>query len=388
MSLKAQLDGLLGGAAQRGDVPGVVATVTDREGAIYEGAFGVRVAGEPAPMTADTVGLIASMTKAITSVGVMQLVERGKLDLDAPAAKWQPDLAQVPVLEGFDAEGRPRTRAPKKPITLRHLLTHTSGFGYEFLSPEVARYQAAMKLPSHFTCDPANLRQAILFDPGERWNYGIGIDWAGLVVEAATGQKLGQYLAEHVLGPLGMHDTAFLLTPSMRSRLAKIHARLPDGSLAPIPLEIPQPPAVELGGAGLYGTAGDYLKFLRMVLNGGGAPGGRILKSETLEEMKRNQIGALDVPSLTSCDKTLCNDMLLPPEIPHKWGLAWLINTKPLPTGRAAGSLMWAGLTNCYYWIDPSSGVAGVMLSQVLPFADVKALPLFFGFEHTVYANR
>jgi methyl acetate hydrolase len=174
----------------------------------------------------------------------------------------------------------------------------------------------------------------------------------------------------------------------MRSRLAKIHARLPDGSLAPIPLEIPQPPALELGGAGLYGTAGDYLKFLRMVLNGGDSPGGRILKSETLEEMKRNQIGSLDVPSLTSCDKTLCNDMPLPPEIPHKWGLAWLINTKPLPTGRPAGSLMWAGLTNCYYWIDPSSGVAGVMLSQVLPFADVKALPLFFGLEATVYANR
>lgn len=388
MSLKAQLDGLLGGAAAKGEVPGVVAMATDREGAIYEGAFGVRAAGESTPMTADTVGLIASMTKAITSVGVMQLVERGKLALDAPAAQWAPDLARVGVITGFGADGQPQTRPPKTPITLRHLLTHTSGFGYEFLSTEVKQYQEAKKLPSLLACEPSTLRQATLFDPGQRWNYGIGIDWAGLAIEGVTGQRLGNYLAENVLGPLGMHDTAFILTPSMRKRLARIHARLPDGSLAPTPIELPQPPGVELGGAGLYGTVGDYLKFIRMVLNGGDSPGGRILGRETLEEMKRNQIGALDVPSVTSIDKTLCNDMLLPAEIPHKWGLAWLINTKPLPTGRPAGSLMWAGLTNCYYWIDPQSGLGGVMLTQILPFADVKAMPLFYAFEHTVYANR
>lgn len=388
MPLKAQLDGLLGAAAAKGEVPGVVAMATDREGAIYEGAFGVRAAGESAPMTADTVGLIASMTKAITSVGVMQLVERGRLDLDAPASKWAPDLAKVEVLTGFGADGQPRTRPPKTPITLRHLLTHSSGFGYEFLSTEVKQYQEAKKLPSLLACEPSTLRQATLFDPGERWNYGIGIDWAGQAIEGITGQRLGNYLIESVLGPLGMHDTAFILTPSMRKRLAKIHARLPDGSLAPTPIELPQPPGVELGGAGLYGTAGDYLKFIRMVLNGGDSPGGRILKAETLEEMKRNQIGALDVPSVVSIDKTLCNDMLLPPEIPHKWSLAWLINSKPLPTGRPAGSLMWAGLTNCYYWIDPQSGIGGVMLTQILPFADVKAMPLFYAFEYTVYANR
>ncbi len=388
MSLKAQLDGLLGGAAAKGDVPGVVAMVTDREGAFYEGAFGLRSAGESAPMTVDTVGLLASMTKAITSVGVMQLVERGKLDLDTPAAKWQPHLGTVQVLEGYDDAGKPRTRAPKTPVTLRHLLTHTSGFGYEFLNADVAKYEADNKLPGIFNCDPVTLRQPILFDPGARWNYGIGIDWAGQVLEAASGQKLGQYLAEHVLGPLGMHDTAFVLTPSMRSRLARVHARVPDGTLVATPMEIPQPPGFEMGGGGLYGTVGDYLKFIRMVLNGGNAPAGRILKSETLEEMKRNQLGTMDVPSLKSIDKTLTNDLVLPPDIPHKWGLAWLINTKPLPTGRPAGALMWAGLTNCYYWIDPQTGIGGVMFSQILPFADVKAMPLYYAFEYTVYANR
>lgn len=389
MALKEQMDALLGGAASRGDVPGVVAMLTDRKGSLYEGAFGVRSLGEPAPMTLDTVGLIASMTKALTAVAVMQLVERKKLDLDAPASRWQPELGKTEVITGFDANDRPQTRPPKTPITLRHLLTHTSGFGYEFINPEVAQYQKTQQLPSLLACEPATLRQPILFDPGERWNYGIGLDWAGQVVEAVAGCKLGDYLAEQVFGPLGMQDTAFVMSPSMRQRLARIHARLPDGSLAPTPVELPQPPNLQLGGAGLYGTVGDYLKFLRMILNEGKTPDGRaLLQPETLREMQRNQLGAMDVPSVISIDRTLTNDLILPPEIPHKWSLAWLINTKPLPTGRPAGSLMWAGLTNCYYWIDPQTGIAGVMLSQILPFADEKAMPLFYAFEHTAYANR
>lgn len=336
MTLKAQLDALLGGAAAQGDVPGVVAMVSDRERTLYEGAFGVRELGQSAAMTTDTVCLIASMTKALTAVAAMQLVERGKIELDAPAARWQPELAKVPVVIGFDADGRAQTRAPKTPITLRHLLSHTSGFGYEFLNTEVVNYQKAEGLPSLFACDPKTLRQATIFDPGERWNYGIGIDWAGQIVEAVSGQTLGAYLAEHVMGPIGMHETAFTMTPSMRARMAKIHARLPDGSLTPIPLELPQPPGVELGGAGLYGTAGDYLKFQRMVLNDGQADSGRVLSAATLAEMKRNQLGDLDVPSVHSIDRTLTNDLPMPPEIPHKWGLAWLMNTKPLPTGRPA----------------------------------------------------
>jgi methyl acetate hydrolase len=388
MSLKNALDGVLGAAAAKGEVPGVVGMVTDRNQTLYEGAFGRRVLGQDAAMTTDTVGLIASMTKAITATAAMQLVEQGKLELDGPVSRWLPQLGEVQVLEGFDAAGKPRTRPPRRPLTLRHLLTHTSGFGYEFLSPEVQQYHKAAGLPGVFTCELAALNTPLLFDPGERWQYGISLDWTGRVVEAASGQRLGAYLAQHVLGPLGMSDTAFRISASMRARLARIHARLPDGQLAPIDMELAQEPGFDMGGGGLYGTMGDYLKFIRMVLNKGESAGGRILRAETIEAMSRNQIGELNVQPVKSADPTLTNDFVLPPEIPHKWGLAWLINTKPLPTGRPAGALMWAGLTNCYYWIDPASGIGGALLTQVLPFADVKALPLFLAFEYAAYHAR
>lgn len=387
MPLKQQADAVLRQAAESGAVPGVVAMVTNRQGTVYEGAFGKRALGQDAPMTLDTVGLIASMTKALTSTAALQLLEQGRLDLESPAAKWLPELAQIQVLEGFDAAGQPRTRAPKRPITLRHLLTHTAGFSYEFLSEEVQKFQAAKGLSGIFSCELAELRLPLLFDPGERWQYGINIDWVGRIVEAVSGQKLGAYLSQHVLGPLGMQDTAFRLTPQMRARKATIHQRLEDGQLVPTDFEVPQEPQFEMGGGGLYSTVGDYLKFVRMILNRGQAAGGQVLKPETVELMSRNQMGELNVLNLHSTNRMLTNDLPLPPDIPHKWGLAWMINTKPLPTGRPAGSLMWAGLTNCYYWIDPASGIGGVLLTQILPFADVKAFPLFLAFEYTVYQN-
>ena len=387
MSLKSSVDVVLSTAAKCADIPGVAALVTNREGTLYEGAFGVRKLGESAPMTLDTVGLIASMTKAITSTAAMQLVEQGKLDLDSPASKWLPDLGKVQVLEGFDAAGQPKTRPPKRPVTLKHLLTHTAGFGYEFLAEGVKKYQAATGTPGFASSAYASLQTPLLFDPGERWEYGINTDWAGLLVEKASGQRLGDYLARHVLEPLGMKDTAITMRPDMRARFASIHARLPDGSLTPIDLVLPQEPETHMGGQALYGTVVDYGKFARMILNRGVAPGGRVLKAETVDAMSTNQIGSLQVPSIKSLDPTFSNDLPLPPDIPHQWSLAFMINTKTLPTGRKPGSLMWAGLTNCYYWIDPTSGIAGVFLTQILPFADVKAFPLFFNFEATVYQN-
>lgn len=387
MPLKTAVDEVLKSATSAGDVAGVVAYVTDRKANLYEGAFGVRSAGGGEPMTLDTIGLIASMTKAITSVAAMQLVEQGKLELDSPASKWLPDLGKAQVLEGFDASGAPRLRPAKRPITLKHLLTHTAGFSYEFLSEGVTKYQAATKTPGFATSTYASLQTPLLFDPGERWEYGINTDWAGLLVAKASGKKLSEYLAENILGPLGMTDTAITMRPDMLKRLASVHARLPDGGLAPIGLVLPQEPETEMGGQALYGTAGDYIKFVRMFLNKGQAPGGRVLKPETVEMMSSNQIGALDVPSLKPIDPAFSNELPLPPDNPHKWSLAFLINTKALPTGRSPGSLMWAGICNSYYWIDPATGVGGVYLTQILPFADIKSLPLFLQFEATVYQN-
>ena len=386
MALKDRADSLLRKATDSGDVPGVVAMLTDRNGTTYEGAFGKRVLGQGAAMSADTVVWIASMSKALTSTAAMQLVERGKLELDAPASKWAPPLAQVKVLEGFDASGQGTLRAPKSPITLRQLLTHTAGFGYDIWSPDLVRFQEKNGIPGIISCQNAALGTPLLFDPGTRWLYGINIDWAGKMVEAASGVKLGAYLKDNVFGPLGMTDTAFKISPAMRQRLAKIHQRGEDGSLAPqMELEIPQEPEFEMGGGGLYGTAGDYLKFVRMVLNRGRAGGTQVLKPETVDQMCANNMGALRVQTLKTAMPGLSHDAEFFPGMAKSWGLAFQRNEAKADTGLPAGSLMWAGLANTFYWIDPSTGIGGVYLSQVLPFVDVKALSPFLELQRAAY---
>ena len=329
----------------------------------------------------------AAKTEALTGTAAMQLVEQGKLELDAPASSVLPELGEVMVLEGFDENDQPRTRAPKRSITLRHLLTHTAGFAYEFWSEDVVRYQQARSLPPIISCMNATLQLPLLFDPGDRWDYGINMDWAGKMVEAVSGKKLGVYLSDNVFSPLGMNDTAFRITPAMRQRLAKIHQRGEDGSLAPIDAEIPQDPEFEMGGGGLYGTAGDYLKFVRMILNRGRAGAEQVLKPETVDLMSRNAMGDSKVTMLHTVAPAISNDAEFFPGMPKGWGLSFMINNEQAPTGRSAGSLAWAGLANTYFWIDPTRGLGGVYLTQIFPFADQKALPLFFEFEKAVYQS-
>jgi len=384
-SLTGNVDALLRSAVDAQDVPGVVAMATDRSSVIYEGGFGSRVLGQSAAMTPDTVVWIASMTKALTATAAMQLVEEGKLELDQPAALWVPDIAHTRVLEGWDADGQPLTRPPKRAITIRHLLTHTAGFAYEIWSEDIQRYQKVKGVPGIGTCQNAALKTPLLFDPGDRWEYGINIDWIGKTVEAITGRRLGDYLQENVFDPLGMDSTAFKITPSMYARLAKIHSRGDDGKLAPIDFGMPQEPEFQMGGGGLYSTAGDYLKFVRLFLNGGSANGNRLLQPETVALMSRNAMGDTKVHLLKTVMPPLSNDAEFFPGMPKSWGLSFMINDELAPTGRTAGSLAWAGLANTYFWIDQQRGVGGVYLSQILPFADVKSLPLFYAFEKTVY---
>jgi CubicO group peptidase (beta-lactamase class C family) len=385
MSLQSEADAVLHGAVANGDVPGVVAAATDRDGTIYEGGFGERVIGTGIAMTTDTVGWIASMTKALTGTAAMQLVEQGRLELDRPAADWVPELSEVQMLEGFADDGEPLTRPPRRPITLRHLLTHTAGFSYEIWSEEIIRYQEAKGIPGIISCQNAALSTPLLFDPGERWEYGINIDWAGKMVEAASGRRLGAYMQEHIFEPLGMRDTAFKLRPDMRARLAKIHQRGDDDGFTALDFEIPQEPEFDMGGGGLYGTVGDYLKFVRLTLNRGEADGQQVLRPETVDMMARNQMGECRVRAVKTAMPPLSNDAEFFPGMPKTWGLTFMINTEQAPTGRSAGSLAWAGLANSYYWIDPKQGVGGVYLTQILPFADRKALRVFFEFEKAVY---
>ena len=385
MSMTAAIDALLRGACAAGDVPGVVAMATDRNGTIYEGAFGVRALGAPVAMTTDTVVWIASMTKALTGAAAMQLVEQGKLDLDAPGGRLMKELAEVQVLDGFGPDGTPRLRPPKTPVTLRQLLTHTAGYGYDTWNPELGRYQQATGLPPIRTREHGALRAPLLFDPGTRWNYGISIDLAGRLVEIASGERLGAYLRNHVTGPLGMRDTDFSASPGMRERLANVHARGKTGALAVVDMPPPKAPDFEMGGGGLYSTMPDYLRFVRTILNGGSLDGAQILKPETVALMSRNNMGALRVTPMRTTMPATSLDAEFFPGLPKTWGLTFQINEEKAPTGRSAGSLSWAGLGNTYYWIDPAAGIGGVFATQILPFADSKALPLFLAFETAVY---
>ena len=383
-SLKT-VDAMFTEAVESKKMPGIVAMAATDKGVLYQGAFGRRELGKDAPMTLDTVVWIASMTKAITATAAMQLVERGKLALDAPAAQSAPALAKAQVLEGFDAAGQPRLRAPKRPITLRHLLTHTAGFGYEIWRTEIAQYQTVTDTPGITTCTNAALTTPLLFDPGEGWEYGINIDWVGKIVENVSGQKLDAYLQQNVLGPLGMKDTSFKLSAGQRARLASVHQRDDKGTLAPIEFALPEEPEFFMGGGGLNGTAPDYLAFTQMILHGGTFNGAQVLRPETVEQMAQNHIGPLEVGPMTSAIPGLSRDVELFGGMSTKWGLSFVINTAPLPTGRAAGSLAWAGLANTYFWIDRGKRVCGVFLSQLLPFFDETTIDLLTKFETEVY---
>jgi CubicO group peptidase (beta-lactamase class C family) len=314
----------------------------------------------------------------------MQLVEQGKLSLDGDIAEVLPELGRVQVLEGFAADGKPRLRAPKRGITLRDLLTHTAGYAYEMWNPDILRYMEATGTPGIISCQNAALTLPLVFDPGEKWEYGISIDFAGKAVEAVTGQKLGRYMHDNLLAPLGMTDTGFKIGEAQRQRLAKIHARTPDG-LVSTDTEIPQDPEFEMGGGGLYATVGDYLKFAQMIMFGGTFNGVQVLKPETVATMSRNAMGELVCNPMKTVVPWATNDVDFVAGM--KWGLSFLINPDAMPTGRSAGSLAWAGLANSYYWIDPVKQVAGVYATQVLPFFDAKAVQTFEAFETAVYKS-
>ena len=387
MHSKSQIDQLLRQMSDAKEIPGVVAIAATSKETIYQGAFGKRDLSKDVAMTQDSVFWIASMTKAITSAAGMQLVEQGKLSLDEPIGEVLPDLASPQVLEGFDANGEPKLRPAKKPITLRHLMTHTAGFAYNMWNGDILQYLEKTGTPAVTTCQNAALKTPLASDPGTRWEYGINIDFVGKAVEAASGKRLDAYLRDHMFTPLGMSDTGFKITDDMRKRLVGMHARGEDGSLTPIPFELEQEPEFHMGGGGLYGTAADYLKFTRMILNKGRGNGNQVLKPETVALMGQNHIGELNMGKMTTAIGWATNDVDLYPDIVKKWGLSFLINSAKTPEGRSPGSLAWAGLANTYYWIDPARDVAGVILMQLLPFADKKCLEAFAGFERGVYAG-
>ena len=387
------IDASLRSAVGAQEVPGVVAIAATENGILYEGVFGSRrLSGGPAKdaaMTRDTVFRIASMVKLITSVAALRLVEEGKLSLDGPLPEVDPAVADPQVLDGFDAKGAPLLRPPKRPIALRHLLTHTSGFTYRLWDAEAIKYiNAIEKAPAAER--PKLPRTPLMFDPGERWQYGTSIDWVGRIVESISGEPLETHFKKHIFEPLGMKDTTFEITAAQRTREASGHHRQPDGSLKPEPMEpAPKPQAAprhHSGGGGIYSTAPDYLTLIRMLMHGGSFEGVRILRPETVALMGHNQIGPVEAGILKTTAPRVSNDVDFFHGISLKWGFGHMINMQPLPDARSAGSMTWAGLFNTYYWIDPKRRVAAVFMTQVLPFADERALRVYRQFERGIYA--
>ncbi|HEX5078004.1 MAG TPA: serine hydrolase domain-containing protein [Geminicoccaceae bacterium] len=369
-------------------VPGVVAIATDRNGNIYEGAAGKRMLGGTADMTTDTVFAIFSTTKALTGTACLQLVEDGKLDLDAPAKNYAPEIGKIQVLEGFDSAGKPKLRPPKRDVTTRMLLLHTAGFGYDFFNEKYNRLAEEHGQPSVITSSKASITTPLLFDPGDDWEYGCNIDWAGQVVEGIAGKRLGEVMRERIFEPLGMTSSGFTLTPSMRARLARMHQREADGSAKPMAdFELPQDPEVHMGGHGLYASVPDYCRFIRMWLNDGMGPNGQVLKKETVLMAAKNGLGDRKIKGLPGVIPSLSNYAEFFPGMPKSWALTFMINDEDAPTGRPAGSLGWAGLPNLFYWIDRKNGIGGFWATQVFPFADPTSVGGYMDFEKAVYDN-
>lgn len=377
----AAIDTSLRSAVERKDVPGVVALITDREHVLYQGAFGVADVSTGRPLKTDALFRIASMTKPVTTVALMQLIEQDRIGLDDPAERYLPELAGLKVIESFDAKtGDYRLRPPARPPTVRHFLTHTSGLAYSFTSAIWRDFKPRAGETYPFG-------GPLLFDPGERWHYSTSTDVVGRLVEAVSGQKLEDYFHEHIFVPLKMNDTSYNVPEAKGPRLVAQQQRAGEHMDGAVELQKPQPGltiAAPIGGGGLASTADDYGRFVRMFLNGGTLDGARVLKAETVALMSQNQIGAVTVPALKSALPRSA-DFTFIADGRDKWGLGFLITVDQVPGKRSPGSLSWGGINNTFFWIDPARGVAGVIMMQYLPFADAKALATYDTFERGVY---
>jgi methyl acetate hydrolase len=373
------IDAVLQQAVDNGAVPNIVAMAADEDGAIYEGAAGPLAIGGHEPVSADSIFRIASMTKMVCTVAALQQRERGNLNFDAPVETYCPDFADIQVLDGFD-DDQPRMRAPARQATVQQLITHTAGLAYGFWNANILRWEAATGTGNIF-------KAPMVADPGTRFEYGINTDWLGRVVEAASGTSLNDYLAEHILAPLGMEATAFLLTSDQQTRCVPVHVKQEDGKWVTTDFDWDQRPDHWAGGHGLYSTPRDYLRFLRMLLGRGRLNGVTILASSSVREAFTNQIGELWFPAeIHTADPAASCDFMAGPGMRWGWGL--LLNTHGRPGRRRAGSGAWAGMFNTYFWIDPSAGVTGALYTQFAPFLAPQALQVCDDFERELYATR
>lgn len=381
----SKLNDILTQAVAAGAAPGFVAMTGNAEGVRWSGAAGERAPGKP--MTEDTVFRIFSMTKAVGSAAAMILIDRGKLDFDTPVDSILPDFSKIQVLEGFDGD-KPRMRAPRTRATVRHLATHTSGLVYEFWNAEVPKWMAATGHPTILSGLKSSLFYPMAFDPGERWDYGIGIDWLGQVVEAVDGRRIDAFCREEIFGPLGMVDTDFEADAAAAAdRLASASARGEDGRFAPFEIAPPSRPEFYGMGHTLYSTAADYMRFLRMFLNKGSLDGQRVLSERGVERMLANHIGALRIGPMKTAAAAVTADFDPFPGTPKTHSFGFMRVEADVPGMRSAGSQAWAGVLNTHYWMDPAKDVIGLIMTQTLPFVEPPFMKTYEAFERAVYAG-
>ncbi len=378
------LDAVVSEAVAAGEAPFLVAMTGNSGGVTWQGTAGERAPGAPA--TVDTVFRIFSMTKAIGSTAAMILMDRGRLDAGTPVDEILPEFAELEVLTGFEG-GTPQLRAPETRATIRQLATHTSGLVYEFWNADIARYLKETGHPPILSGLKSALAYPLVFDPGARWDYGIGIDWLGRVVEAVDGRPVDRFCREEIFDPLAMPDTRFEVEGTMVSRLAGAYARGEDGGFADIALAPPSGPEFYGMGHALYSTAPDYMRFLRMLLNGGALDGARILSEGAVSTMLENHIGALRVGPLATVMPAVSADADFFPGIDKTHSFGFMRVEQDVPGMRSAGAQGWAGILNTHFWFDPARDVAGLIMTQTLPFAEPPFLAAYERFERAVYAG-
>lgn len=379
----SELDDVIRTAVERQDVPFAVAMVGGRDSVRWSGSAGEARPGVTA--ASNTIFRIYSMTKAVGSTAAMILMDRGKLDPDTPVAEILPEFAKKQVLEGFDAEGKPLMRPPRTQATVRHLATHTSGLTYEFWDTEVQRYMESTRQPSILSGLREGLDYPLMFDPGERWEYGIGIDWLGQVVEKVDGRAIDDFCRDELFQPLGMQDTRFEVEPDIAPRLSSVHMRGEDGFFADFELAPPSKPAFHGMGHSLYSTAPDYMRFLRMYLNKGQLDGHRILSEAGLARLLPNQIGDISTPLLKTAAPSITADAEFFPGRKKSHSMGFQRIDEDVPGMRSAGSQFWAGVCNTHFWFDPKKDVIGIIMTQTLPFVEPRFMAMYEAFERGVY---
>lgn len=379
-------DEVLRSFVESGRIQKVVAMAATKDRILHQGAFGKVYPGKEEDVKVDAIFPIASMTKPVTSIAVMQLVERGQLDLDGSIGGYLEEFAEPQVLRGFDDAGKPLLKAAKRPPTIRELLSNSSGLAYAFWNEGLLRYEQ----PDQKRPGDAGPISPLASEPGTRWAYGPGTEVLGRVVEKISGLNLEDYFRKHIFGPLGMEDTFYQFPGDKWGRLSRgLSFRGEDGDLVAGPWSNePEPTKMTefFGDRGLSSTASDYLRFVRAFLNGGELDGKRILKPETVALMSQNQIGELEVAKMSSVVANIFKDVHFYPEAANKFGLGFFLNGEAVPGGRAAGSLMWGGALNTFFWIDLKSGVGGVVMTQMVPFPDGVVLEMVEAYEKAVYA--